>query len=214
MSDSGAESGADSASMREMVAVIILSVTTILTAWSAFQSSKWGGAMSISFSQASGARIESARLDSAADTQRAIHVGLWTRWIDARAAENDEVADFIEERFPEPLATAHDDWLATMPLDNPTAPSSPFAMDSYVLPNAEAALAENDRADAAFDAALVNNQRGDNYTLLTVLFAAVLFFTAMSGRVRSPRSQLTLMVFAVGLGIVGVGFLIAFPKLI
>lgn len=214
MSGDGQASGADSASMREMVAVIILSVTTILTAWSAFQSSKWGGAMSISFSEASGARIESARLDGAADAQRSIQVGLWTQWIDAEAAGNDDIADFIEERFPEPLDRAHADWLATDPLTDPTAPSSPFVMDSYVLANAQAARAENERADAAFDAALVNNQRGDNYTLLTVLFAAVLFFTAMSGRVRSPRSQLSLMVFAVGLGFIGVALLLVFPTLI
>jgi hypothetical protein len=35
---------------------------------------------------------------------------------------------------------------------------------------------------ATFAAALESNQRGDNYSLLTVLFAMVLFFTAMSER--------------------------------
>ena len=46
---------------REIVVVVLLSVTTILTAWVGFQSSKWGGAMSISFAQASTARIEATR---------------------------------------------------------------------------------------------------------------------------------------------------------
>ena len=38
---------------REMIAVVLLTVTAIVTAWSGFQASKWSGAMSISFSQAS-----------------------------------------------------------------------------------------------------------------------------------------------------------------
>ena len=46
----------------ELVAVLLLSITAIMTAWAGFQSSKWGGAMSISFAQASTARIEAARL--------------------------------------------------------------------------------------------------------------------------------------------------------
>src|SRR6476620_3630407 len=52
---------------REVVVVVLLSVTTILTAWVGFQSSKWGGAMSISFSQASTQRIEATRYEGVAN---------------------------------------------------------------------------------------------------------------------------------------------------
>ena len=198
----------------ELLTVVILSVTTILTAWSAFQSSKWGGAMSIAFSQASTARIEAARLDGTANERQAVQVGLWTQWVDATSSGDAARADFIEERFPEPLATTHEEWLALDPLENPSAPSSPFALESYVLPEREGAEAADERADAKFAEALANNQRGDNYTLMAVLFAAVLFFTAMSGRVKHPRSQLALLTLAIGLGLVGVAFLVAFPKLV
>src|SRR5215218_8770632 len=43
---------------RETIALILLSVTAIMTAWCGFEASKWGGEMSIAFSQASSARIE------------------------------------------------------------------------------------------------------------------------------------------------------------
>jgi hypothetical protein len=46
----------------ELPTVVIPSVTTILTAWSAIPSSKWAGAMSIAFSLGSTARIEKALL--------------------------------------------------------------------------------------------------------------------------------------------------------
>ena len=39
-----------SADWRELVAIILISVTTIITAWTAFQASKWGGLMLINFS--------------------------------------------------------------------------------------------------------------------------------------------------------------------
>jgi hypothetical protein len=198
----------------ELLTVVVLSVTTILTAWSAFQSSKWGGAMSIAFSQASTARIEAARLDGTANERQGVQVGLWTQWVDATSTGDTARADFIEERFPEPLASAQVEWLALSPLEDPGAPPSPFALDSYVVPEREEARAADARADEKFAEALANNQRGDNYTLMTVLFAAVLFFTAMSGRVRNPRSQIALLTLAIGLGVLGITFLAVFPKLV
>jgi hypothetical protein len=45
------------AGWRDWVIVIVLSLTTILAAWSAFQSSKWSGMMSISLSQASSVEV-------------------------------------------------------------------------------------------------------------------------------------------------------------
>jgi hypothetical protein len=52
-------------------------------------------------------------------------------------------------------------------------------------------------ADAKFAEALDFNQRRDNYTVLTVALAAVLFFAAISGRIQSRRSQW----FLLGLGL-------------
>ncbi len=196
----------------ELIAVIVLSATTILTAWSAFQSSKWGGAMSIEFNRASAQRIEAARLSGTANQREAVHVGIWTQWVAAEGSGNERQSQFLIERFPEPLAVANADWLAAGGAEGEVP--SPFAMPSYVLSEREAAAAADEQADALFTEALRNNQRGDNYTLLTVLFAAVLFFTAMSSRVTQPRSQWALLALALVVGTVGVVLLVAFPKLV
>lgn len=201
------------AGTRELVAVIILSITTVLTAWSGFQASKWGGEMSIAFSEASSSRIEAARQQGTANERTAAQVGLWTLWVTARGSDDDALAAFLQDRFPEPLATAQQDWLATDPLAGPGG-TSPFDMASYVLPEREAAADADARADQRFADALANNQRGDNYTLLTVLFAAVLFFTAMSQRMSRPRSQWLLLGLAVALGLIGIGLGISFPTTI
>lgn len=199
---------------RELVTVVLLSITTVLTAWSGFQASKWGGAMSISFSQASTARIEATRFEADANRKQSIQVSLFTQWLQAYQADDAELTAFLEERFPEPLATALPAWVATRPLANPDAPATPFDMPEYVIPELALAQSADERADAKFDEALRNNQRGDDYTVLTVGFAAVLFFAAMSGRMTGRRAQWTLL----GLASVGfvalVGLLVSFPKLV
>ena len=68
---------------RELVTVVLLSVTAVLTAWSGFQASKWSGAMSISFSQASTARIEAARLEGVSNRKQTVQVSLFTQWLEA-----------------------------------------------------------------------------------------------------------------------------------
>lgn len=200
--------------LQEIIAVVLLAVTAILTAWSGFQSSKWGGAMSIAFSQASSARIEAARHDSDAVTREAIQVGLFTEWVQAVGEKDTKVSAFLSARFPEPLATAFKDWVATRPLVNPSAPRSPFDMPSYRVPERSAAAAADSRADAKFQEALRNNQRGDNYTVLTVLFAIVLFFAAMSTRINSYVARWVILGLAIAAFLAGVGLLISLPKLV
>jgi hypothetical protein len=200
--------------LQEIIAVVLLAVTAILTAWSGFQSSKWGGAMSIAFSQASSARIEAARHDSDAVTRQAIQVGLFTQWVQSVGEKDTKVSAFISARFPEPLATAFKDWVATRPLVNPSAPRSPFDMPSYRIPERAAAAAADSRADAKFREALRNNQRGDNYTVLTVLFAIVLFFAAMSTRITSYAARWAILGFAIATFLAGAGLLISLPKLV
>lgn len=199
---------------REVVVVVLLSVTTILTAWVGFESSKWGGAMSISFSQASTQRIEATRLEGVANRKSTIQVTLFSQWSSAYAAQDTALADFLSARFPEPLATAFPVWMDSDPLTSPAAAASPFDLPEYQIPELTQAKAADALADAKYQQALANNQRGDNYTLLTVAFAAVLFFAAMSGRMRSTRAGDVLLGFGLVLFVVASAFLISYPKLV
>ena len=203
-----------SAGWRELIAVILLSVTAIATAWSGFQSSKWGGEMSISFSKASTARIEASRADGNANRQLTIQVQLYTQWIEASAADDMVLADYLSARFPEPLASAWAAWIALKPQENPDAPASPFEMPEYVQPDAVASKEADARADALFQQALDNNQRGDNYTLLAVVFATVLFFAAVSGRVKRNLSAWFLLGVGLVLFTTATVILVSYPKII
>lgn len=199
---------------RELVAVVLLSVTAIMTAWSGFQASKWGGAMSISFAQASTARIEASRLEGVANRKLTVQVSLFTQWLQAYQQHDTQLTDFLAARFPEPLASTFPLWIATKPLKNPDAPDTPFDMPQYAIPELAASHAADEQADAKYHEALRNNQRGDNYTVLTVAFATVLFFGALSGRMRSPRAQWALLALGCVGFVVAVSLLVFYPKLI
>lgn len=97
---------------------------------------------------------------------------------------------------------------------NLQAAKSPFALDSYMPPGKLEAKAADAKADEKFQQVLDFNQRGDNYTLLTVLFALVLFFGAFANRFRSRRPSWVLIGGAGILLAVGAGLLLAFPKII
>jgi hypothetical protein len=199
---------------RELTAVILLSVTTILTAWSGFQSSKWGGAMSIAFSKASAARIEASRLDGDANRKIGVQVSLYTQWLQARATRDEKLADYLSVRFPEPLMQAFVAWEKTDPATNTSAPSSPFEMAEYAIPETAEAKAADQRADQLFAQGLDNNQRGDNYTILTVAFASVLFFAAISGRMKSRRNRWILLGVGLTIFTLATVLLLFFPKLV
>jgi hypothetical protein len=207
------ETNADEASeertpghVRETVVLIVLSITAVLTAWCGFESSKWGGEMSIAFSQASSARIEAARQAGAANAARQADLSIWGVYVQARAQRDTALARYVEQRFTDHFRVAYRAWIAQ---GEPT--QGPFRMKEYVPPGTTEAAAADERADRRFADALLFNQRGDNYTILTVLFALVLFFAAASSRLGRPRVQRILIGVAIAFLIAGILILATFP---
>lgn len=208
-----AESDKDT-TWRDWLIVTLMSLTTILAAWSAFESSKWSGSMSISFSQASSARIEAARYNGDANRVISVQVGLYTAWANAYSTGDDQQTEYLESVFPEPLKSAFEAWVAADPRANPDVPRTPFEMPQYQLVDQASAAEADARADEKFAQALDSNQTSDNYTILAVLFAIVLFFTALASRARRRAIQTAYLTLALVLFVVAAGFLISFPKLI
>lgn len=195
----------------ELISVAVMSATVILTAWSGFQSAKWGGVMSTSFSEAGANRTESVRWSTIAGQQATLDVALFTAWAEAIAADDIDLATFLRDRFPDQLAVATTAWMAMDPLESPDAPATPFDLPDYMLEAVNQATAFEDAADASSDAARTANQRSDNYVVMSVLFAAVLFFGALSTKLTSDRGQVALLALAVVVLLAGMIVLSTFP---
>ena len=197
------------AKLRDVLVLLLLTVTAVVTAWCGFEASKWGGAMSIAFSQASSARIEAARDQGSANNYRQIDVNLWTIYVQAVAENKPQLAKYVSDRFPDRLQTAFEAWK-----DGGRTAASPFDLKAYQPPGQAEATKADQRADQRFDDALEYNARGDHYTVLTVLFALVLLFAAISPRPSRPLFQWILLGFGLVAFVVGVVVMLQLPVLV
>ncbi len=195
----------------EVISAILLSLATVASAWCAYQSARWNGVQALSFSAANGARTELVRMSNTALQLTSIDVGMFVQFAAAYSEENQFLMDFLYERFRPEMKTALDAWVALEPLKNPDAPSSPFAMDAYK----SAAQDESDRllgvAEEKLKEASQANQTSDNYVLLTVMFASVLFFGGISTKFDAFRIRAALIAFAVLIFATGLFILATYP---
>lgn len=166
----------------EIVSAILLGLVTIATAWSGYQSARWGGVQSTKYSEASAMRVESTRASTQAGQQTQIDVALFSNWLNAYADENQPLEEFYRERFREEFAPAFEAWLATEPTNNPEAPPSPFAMPEYQLAASQESQDLEQRAAATFEEGKAANQQSDDYILNAVILASVLFLAGIAPR--------------------------------
>jgi hypothetical protein len=177
----------------ELASAVLLSLATLATAWSAYQSRQWTGEQSGAYSVGTAARIAENRAAGQAAAQQQIDIATFIQWVDARAQRRNDLAAFYRARFRPEFKPAFDAWLATRPFTNASAPPTPFAMPQYRL----AATAEAERlertAAAASERAKDANQRADNYMLAVVLFASALFFAGISTKLEVRAVRMTMI---------------------
>lgn len=213
----------------ELIATGLIAIATVLTAWSAFQSTKWSGVQANAYAEAAARRTESAKAANRADTQASIDVTLFADWLAALSDElrldpNSSMAPngryapdpaalsgVLFDRFRDEFKPAVRAWLDQDPLDDPDADSTPFVVPEYRLAADERATELTARADLLSETARDANQRGDNYVLTTVLFAAVLFFAGISTKFESIRNHAAMITMAVMLLAVGIAILATYP---
>jgi hypothetical protein len=196
----------------ELLSVVVMSMTAILTAWSGFQSARWSAEQANSYGNAADAQTESVRTSNEARQATSIDLAVFIAWLEATTDGEEDTAQFIHDGMPDRLRIATDAWLAEDPFENPDAPTSPFVMESYVVPAAEIsedlALTAEQHTVAAQEA----TEWASDYVLTTVLFATVLFFASISSKLSGDANKwVMLSLSAIGL-IVGVVVLLTLPR--
>lgn len=166
----------------ELLSTVLLALATVATAWSAYQSARWGGRQTAHSDAATLAIIRTSKFTNLAEQKLSLQADLFSQWLGAVGTNNPALADFMLARFPEPLKTATVAWQATKPLTNPAAPLTPFQMPEYALPETLEADRWEAVADDEFEAADTAGTISDHYLLFTIVFASVLFFAGVSGK--------------------------------
>ena len=197
--------------LAEVIVTVVLAFATLATAWSGYQAARWGGEQSNSYSQAGALRTESTRASTKAGQQAQVDIGLFTNWINAFAAEDQELTAFYQDRFRDEFKPAFEAWLATDPVNNPDAPATPFSMPEYQLSLAAEADRLEMEAEATFAEGTEANQTSDKYILNTVFLASVLFLGGIATRFKAMSARWVIIVFSLVILTYGLINLLTYP---
>jgi hypothetical protein len=159
----------------ESVALLLLSLATVGTAWCSFQAAAWGGVSQrrTNLSAVEGRRAAASQLQ--ASQMALLDVALFAQYVNHRANSNETLARFYSDRFRGEAKTAFEAWMATHPFENTNAPPHPFVTNLYqpkLLEDARRGEAESQRLWLEAGEA---GRTSRSYILITVLLASALF---------------------------------------
>lgn len=188
----------------EIASTILLALATIATAWSGYQSARWGGEQTDHSVRAATAIVRVGKFANLAEQKNNLHISLFGQYAEAVSMDNLRFANSLLSRFPEPLKAATIAWEQTQPWTSSSAPATPFELPEYVLDETRQAEHWEQFSAAEAEAANEASEISDRYLLFTIIFASVLFFGGVSGKFGWQPLDLTVLVlgtigFAIGL---------------
>jgi hypothetical protein len=178
---------------------VLLSLVAVLAAYSGFAAAKFGTKSSVTLAKASTQRTKANRFDTDAIVTRTLDSVSFNAWFTAYVNGNAKAERLAIKRFRPGYRPAFHAWLATDPAHNPNAPPGPAYMPNYIIPEAAAAKAADQRADTLFTEGADAGETADKYVRDTVFLATVLFLVGISGHFRLRQARF---------GLIGVGGLL------
>lgn len=177
----------------EILAVVLLGVATVGTAWCGLQSALWNGRQDDLALAASNQRVEASRLYGLATQTLAYDSNLVGLYAQAVLAEDERSQQFYREVLMRPgLLPFLDTWQAQIESGGETP--NLVTDESYLSSlqgDYRAAEEETERLTAEASEA---GQVGDSYVLTTVLLAVSLFFAGVTSSFRYPAVRTALLV--------------------
>jgi hypothetical protein len=195
----------------ELGAVVLLSVTTLATAWSGYQAARWSGEQSQDYAQASANRIKAQRGSTTAGQLRIDDLMLFNNWLNAHDAGDERLAAEYRRRFRPEFVPAYRAWLAQRPFSNPRAVPGPLYMPQYRLSADAQAKAFDAKADDLYREGTNAKTNDDKYILSTVFFAAVLFFAGISLRLDWRPLRVAVLCLGGAMLLGGLVFVLSLP---
>lgn len=180
----------------ELVAVVLLGIATVATAWCGYQSTQWNGRETDESRAAAFDRLESSRLYGLATQKVAYDANVTAQYAAAISAENEELAAFIRANLMRPEYLPFlDDWEAKVRAGDGDSVNL-FTDEAYL----EAQFKDSQVAGAKSDADLARadeaSKNGEDYLVMTLLTATALFFAGVTSSFHSRSARLILVIIA------------------
>lgn len=196
----------------EFAATVLLALGSAVTSWSAYQGSVWSGIQATNYNQAIARRMESTRESTIAGQLGGVDVAMFMSWMNANVAGNDKLQQTFRSRFRPEFRQAFEEWLATDPLTNPQAVTSPFHLPSYRSEHLARAIELDNEAEALFQAGHRANHFADTYIQGTVVLAMMLFFCGITQQFQDFQLRLILLGVATLLLLYGLSKILLLPR--
>jgi hypothetical protein len=180
----------------EIASAVLLGLAATASAWCGYQSNLWTGVQTFSLVAADEAARKSTQLTLQATQLQSVDLQMLLAYVVGGVRGDKKLADFLHARFRPEARKALDAWLQTDPFNNPNAPMHPFAMAEYAQPEREAAKRADEEQARMLAAAQQASRSSDEYVLLTVRFAAVLFFGGIVSTFESRRLRTSVFLLA------------------
>ena len=140
-----------------------------------------------------------------------IDTQMWTLWLQQQADDYDAGATYVEERFRNDFKPAFTAWLAQVPEGVPP-PGTPFDMAEYAEVSRDEAARLNAEADVFAEMSATANQTGDNFVLVAVMMASVLFFAGVGTKLKGRAVRLMMLGFGALLFLGALTFMLSMPQ--
>jgi hypothetical protein len=162
-----------------MMAVLLMALATLGSSWSAYQSSLWNGVQTFRLMDASTLSRAASEKSLTSNQQRTVEAALFVEYARYLYEGKTELSNFLLSRMRPEMREAVLAWIATRPMKNPQAPSTPFAMPQYQSKIDEEVRELQAKSAATYGEARKANRTGDIYALAGVLFTAALFLAGL-----------------------------------
>ena len=181
----------------ELIVAAILGLATLGSAWSAYQSALWGNIQSFRLAEATAAGSRAAEKAVHANQLRGVDLLLFEVYLRALSENNQWLAGFLFQRFRPEFKVATEAWLATQPLKNPSAPSSPFVMKEYSIAMDKETQQLRQEEATKFTEARKASDISDDYLLLTVGFGVALFLGGITAAFKGRRVRALMLALSI-----------------
>lgn len=178
----------------EMIVALLMAVAIVSTAWCAYQATLWSGIQVFLLRDAGAAGMQFTMKTIQQGQRTGLDSLLFIEYIKSLHNNDTDLANFYLERVRPELRDSIMAWLDKNPFENPNAPPHPFVMPEYEQTFAKEAEDLAKQSEIKVQQAQQANQNSDNYVLLTVLYASVLFSGGIITRFSSK--QLRMIIFA------------------
>lgn len=181
----------------EILAVLLLGIATVGTAWCGYQSSQWNGAQTDYARESSDERVEASRLFGLATQQIAYDANIVSQYAQAVQTGNTQLTQFYRQYLVRPqFLPLLDEWQAEIQAGG--TPGSLFENEDYLnsqFADYQKAVEQSEALTALSQQA---SETSDSYVITTIMLAIALFFAGVTSSFRYQPARVFLIVLCLG----------------